>query len=449
MFAVLLGSFAANAQTLLVSSIVGGPTPWRNFNLPNPTTPSPWPYAIYTGQPAGWQTAPPTGLGWQSTVITENAGTIPPRMWVSEPNGEIYGVLFRTDFNLTSTNGVFYMDVRPDNECEIFINGVQVGGLFNWVNGVVTVCVPNNILQVGNNTVGIQTTEWTNTATRQQFNLWQNNSNVTITPSYAEYCTDDAPFTYTGTPAGGSWAGLGMSAGGVFTPSTSNLGSNTLTYTVNTSVGVQPTTCPQTASAIAVVKECCPSDMASFVQHKFTFTNTSTPSGLPKDDTCCTFGFKSVVWTVCEDFGFYVSCYQVNTYNFQYTPSQGAKSYQICLKVIDCVGCEDEECTKWTSLYGLDSGKSIEGDMDSNLDKNEINVHPNPNAGTFEIRIDSFDEEKYAEMYLTDLSGKRVLTIEEPSANVFIENAKLPAGIYVFIYKTDTSTETEKILIQK
>jgi len=449
--AVLMGSFSASAQTLLVSSTATGPTAWRNFNLPTPVPGPPTnttPYANYTGQPAGWQTGPTTGPGWQATVITENAGTTPPRMWVNETGGQVYGVLFRTDFNLTSTNGLFYFDVLPDNECEVFINGVQVGGLFNWSNGVVTVCVPNNILQVGNNIVAIQTTEWLNTATRQAFNLWQDTgAPLSISPGDAKYCTDDSPVQYTGTPSGGSWTGNGMSGSGLFSPSTGNLGSNTLTYTVNTNVGMQPASCPQSTSVNAIVEECCPDDMATFIQVKNTFVNTSTPSGLPYEDSCCTFGFKEVTWTVCEDFGTFVSCYNVSSYNFTYSPSYGAKAYQICLTVVDCSGCEDKACNKWTNLLVFEEGKSNTGELE--LDKNSIDVFPNPNKGSFQIRVEEFEAGQNAEMYLTDLSGKRVLTVENPSSSVSVENSALPAGMYVFVYKTDKTTQTERIMIAK
>lgn len=452
MLAILMGSFSASAQTLLVSSTATGPTGWRNFNLPTPVPGPPngvaTPYANYTGQPAGWQTSPATGPGWQATVITENAGTTPPRMWVDETGGQVYGVLFRTNFTLTSTNGLFYFDARPDNQAEVFINGVLVGPLLNWTNGVVTICVPNDILNVGVNTIGIQTTEWLNTASRMQFDLWQDTGvNVGISPGDAQYCTDDAPVQYTGTPAGGSWAGNGMSGTGLFTPSTSNLGSNTLTYTVNSSVGVQPTTCPQSASVIALVEECCPDDMASFIQAKNTFVNTSTPSGLPYEDSCCTFGFKEVEWTVCEWFSNFVSCYTVNTYNLNYTPSPGAKAYQICLRVVDCAGCEDEVCGKWTEIF--EEQKSNTGSTKFELDQNEINVFPNPSKGSFDIRVEKFEESESTEMFITDLSGKRVLTIDEPAASVSVENAELPAGLYMFVYKTESTTETEKILIHR
>lgn len=46
-------------------------------------------------------------------------------------------------------------------------------------------------------------------------------------------CESASPFTLTGTPAGGTWSGIGVTSGGVFTPSPSLIGTNTLTYTVS------------------------------------------------------------------------------------------------------------------------------------------------------------------------------------------------------------------------
>lgn len=456
----LFWSFQSMAQVTLVASGTGGPTAWRNFNLPTPIPgpPTGTPYGNYTGQPAGWQTSNASGAGWQATVINDTwspAGQ-PQPMWVAEPAGQVYGVLFRTNFNLTSTNGVYYMTLRPDNQCEVFINGVQIGGIYNWSNGLVTVCVPNSVLQVGTNRVGIQTTEWANAASRQQFLLERENAPVgpSITPGDEKYCSDDAPVQYTGTPTGGTWSGNGISSSGLFTPSSSNIGSNTLTYTVTSAVG--PCTVTSSASVIAIVEECCPDDMASFTQVKFTFVNTSTPSGLPSPiDSCCTFGFSSVTWTVCELFQSgpfnYVSCYQVNTYNLQYTPSPGAIAYEICLTVVDCAGCEDKICGEWTELKKLtDGGKSSEGnEIGFDIERSDIKILPNPNNGSFQISISGYEDGLNSEMFITDLSGKVMMKISEPSSRVLITNLDLSAGMYVFVHKNDEGTQTEKILVQK
>ena len=45
-------------------------------------------------------------------------------------------------------------------------------------------------------------------------------------------CADASGFTLSGSPAGGTWSGSGVSSGGVFTPGSSLIGDNLLTYTV-------------------------------------------------------------------------------------------------------------------------------------------------------------------------------------------------------------------------
>ena len=46
-----------------------------------------------------------------------------------------------------------------------------------------------------------------------------------------EVCEDASSFTVNATPPGGTWSGDGVNSSGVFNPSSSNVGDNTLTYT--------------------------------------------------------------------------------------------------------------------------------------------------------------------------------------------------------------------------
>lgn len=50
-------------------------------------------------------------------------------------------------------------------------------------------------------------------------------------PDNLEFCSADAPVQLNATPEGGTWAGAGVNANGVFDPEAANLGNNTLTYT--------------------------------------------------------------------------------------------------------------------------------------------------------------------------------------------------------------------------
>ena len=237
--------FATEGNAQIVASGTGV---WDNFNLATPAGPGPWPFANYVVPAAqtGWETPGfVPGAGWLNSTNT-NAF-----MWVDESGGQVHGALFRTNFNLTAVSGSFRIRVRPNNECEVFINGTQVGGLFNWTNNIVEVCVPINLLQVGNNLVAIQTTEWLDNSTQIFFELWNDSATgPPITPANATYCAGDPSFTYP-SGAGGTWSGNGITAAGVFTPSTSNLGANTLTYTDNSGA------CPTIQTVVANVEDCC------------------------------------------------------------------------------------------------------------------------------------------------------------------------------------------------
>ncbi|MCX7767686.1 MAG: PKD domain-containing protein [Flavobacteriales bacterium] len=55
---------------------------------------------------------------------------------------------------------------------------------------------------------------------------------VSITPA-GPFCQNAAPVNLSATPAGGTWSGTGVTAGGLFDPSQAAVGNNVLTYTVN------------------------------------------------------------------------------------------------------------------------------------------------------------------------------------------------------------------------
>lgn len=242
-FLLIISGGTAKAQTILAQSGTAGN--WRSFNLADPPGP-PWPFSSYTGQPAGWQSCSFNDASW-------NINPAGSPMWVTEPP-QVHGALFRTTFNLTSVSGVYYFKVLPNNECSVTINGVTIGGLYNWVNGLVTVCVPSQVMHQGSNCIAMQVTEWLDDATTIDFTLYNDNTNAVIAQPNQTFCSTDAPFTFTATPAGGSWSGTGINAStGVFTPAPTNIGSNTLTYsTILGGAGG----CPVSDTVNATVKNC-------------------------------------------------------------------------------------------------------------------------------------------------------------------------------------------------
>lgn len=73
---------------------------------------------------------------------------------------------------------------------------------------------------------------------------------VTVGQLPASICLSDAPITLTGSPAGGSWSGIGVS-GNTFVPAATAVGTYTLTYTYANTSG-----CTGTATAVARVVDC-------------------------------------------------------------------------------------------------------------------------------------------------------------------------------------------------
>ena len=178
-----------NSQTQILAHGAG----WQTFNLPTPG-PAPWPYSAYTGQPANWNnSACTTCPTWPTNSTTGFA------MWVPEPTGNIYGALFRNTFNISGTPvGSYYITVQPNNECEVFINGIKVfsrrkpNGIFNLNPGPETVCVPLSFLQSGQNLVAIQATEWTDNTTNLRFQLFHDSSTNVCPPDSTVYCCDNS-----------------------------------------------------------------------------------------------------------------------------------------------------------------------------------------------------------------------------------------------------------------
>ncbi len=171
LLSLVLYALNGQAQGTLVESGNGN---WEYFVLNDPPHPGPWPFGDYVipGGVTGWNssmTAP--GGPWLTNYV--NTGGTPDRMWADETNGQVHGVLFRTIVNVANADGAFSFDLLPNNECQVFINGVQVGGTYNWTAGLQTICVPPGVMQNGNNLIAIQTTEWLDDNSTLQFLLRQ------------------------------------------------------------------------------------------------------------------------------------------------------------------------------------------------------------------------------------------------------------------------------------
>ncbi len=156
---------------------------WRNFPLPTPPSP-PWQLGDFTGEPNNWfQQGFPDG-SWSTAVNVLNAGTM-NMAWVNETGGEVHGALFRHDFNLTSLDGSFWFVALPNNHCEVYINGANLGGIIELTGGAKKICIPNHLLNIGNNTVAIKAGEYLDDNTTLQFGIY---NNMVLTASTGNAC---------------------------------------------------------------------------------------------------------------------------------------------------------------------------------------------------------------------------------------------------------------------
>ena len=143
---------------------------WRSFPLPTPGNPPPWQIGDYSGMPPNWfQSGFPDG-SWTTTINVLNTG-IMNRAWVVE-NDEVHGALFRHEFNLSNLDGSFWFVALPNNQCRVFINGTNVGGIIQYPGGAKKICIPKSLLQTGTNTVAILATEYSDNLTTLSFGIY-------------------------------------------------------------------------------------------------------------------------------------------------------------------------------------------------------------------------------------------------------------------------------------
>ena len=116
-------------------------------------------------------------------------------------------------------------------------------------------------------------------------------------------CSNASPLTLTGSPAGGTWAGAGVSGsaatGFVFTPSTALAGVQALTYTTPI-----PSTCRNTDTLLVTVKALPTIIFTSLVNNTFCTSPEATILTLTATPAGGTFSGQGVVSTANTGFGF-------------------------------------------------------------------------------------------------------------------------------------------------
>jgi Secretion system C-terminal sorting domain len=77
--------------------------------------------------------------------------------------------------------------------------------------------------------------------------------------------------------------------------------------------------------------------------------------------------------------------------------------------------------------------------LSTQLSKTELKAYPNPNSGIFQVLIDNPQENAVLDLY--DFTGRKVYSLNAPSANVSMNLSNLVTGSYMLMYRNP-----EKIL---
>ncbi|MCG9910713.1 MAG: T9SS type A sorting domain-containing protein [Flavobacteriales bacterium] len=79
----------------------------------------------------------------------------------------------------------------------------------------------------------------------------------------------------------------------------------------------------------------------------------------------------------------------------------------------------------------------------------EMNVFPNPSAGTFSIQVPQ--QEEMLSFTMVDITGKTVLSGKQSAANgiISVSAENLNSGVYYFRVQLGNKSQTEKLVIQK
>jgi hypothetical protein len=119
---------------------------------------------------------------------------------------------------------------------------------YTWTGGITDAVPFNPTFSLTYTVTGTDANGCTNTATTTV--IVNPLPTVTGTPSTTSACLPDAPVALTGTPAGGTWSGTGVT-GSSFSPATAGLGAHTVMYTYTDANG-----CTNTATSTITVSVC-------------------------------------------------------------------------------------------------------------------------------------------------------------------------------------------------
>lgn len=146
--------------------------------------------------------------------------------------------------------------------------------------------------------------------------------------------------------------------------------------------------------------------------------------------------------------------------NYTYTASG---PFQLCLTVADSLGCTSTYCDSisgsgivWKQggfTINVISPESTLSINEEAVNTSELSLYPNPVNEILNIKFNLIKESK-VELYVTDITGKVVVTIANKENQIGIQKylwntGGFQNGVYFLNIKTGSSIQTNKILINK
>jgi PKD repeat protein len=243
-------------------------------------------------------------------------------------------------------------------------------------------------------------------------------------------CTTAAPVTLTGTPAGGSYIGTGLS-GNTFNPATALSGLNYITYSYTDSNG-----CASLTTDTILVTACTDTNCHAYytlfpdttLPHHWFALNQAT--GMPP---------LTYLWNWGD-----------NTSTPGATPSHTYNSpahYNVCLSIQDANGCADTYCDSSTYIYKTDEDiieincvTELPNGITTTTADAAITLYPNPASDMLFISADNVTI-KQVDIYTAEgVLVSHTNTYHNPAINI----SKLAVGFYVAIIKTNHETIIKK-----
>jgi hypothetical protein len=294
--------------------------------------------------------------------------------------------------------------------------GTPTGGVYSGPGVANNIFYPT-VAGVGTHTIVYVYTDNAGCAGTDSTSITVNDLPVVLLPTLADACLNASPYALnTGTPAGGTYSGPGVSAG-MFDPNIAGAGIHPITYTYTDVNGC-------TSSMLRnIVVNGAPAANAGADVNGNTTLNGSASGGTPP---------YTYVWSPCLDL---INCNtlspfanpQVNTYYVLY--------------VIDANGCYSTDSVLVSSTIGI---KPIP------VESSGLLVYPNPASGMFNILF--LKPDAAAEVTVVNSIGQIIYSSGEFIAPIIPYQINLtgePNGIYIMHVKYRDAVITSRLVLNK